>query len=309
MGEKQTLKIAHLKITDHLILGIAKALQDKNPDAFQKFVLEPQAKVGWNEIGDTLQKGDVDGAFILAPFAIDLFKNKTPIKLVLFGHRNGSILVRNEKAGVKNIEDFKGKMVILPYLLSVHCMLFNKLLEQKGLSMGPGKDVAYEVMAPGQMVDALSWDEEGELGGFIVAEPFGSQCIKKGIGQELSLSKDLWPNHPCCVLVMRDEALATKHDAVMEFTKALVSSGKFVQEKPKEAAIIGAPFLGQEVDVVEKVLTTPPDRITTDRLFPTVSELKEMVGYFSEKLGKLQGNIDLDTFVNTTYAEAAGAQA
>ena len=60
-------------ITDHLILGIAKALQDKNPDAFQKFVLEPQAKVGWNEIGDTLQKGDVDGAFILAPFARNNF--------------------------------------------------------------------------------------------------------------------------------------------------------------------------------------------------------------------------------------------
>ena len=307
MAEKKTLKIAHLPITDHLVLGVAKDMEEKGSVVMENCTIETIKKTGWNEIGDALRKKEVDGAFILAPFAMELFISGADIKLVLLGHKNGSILATSNSGGVKTLGDFKGKIVVFPYQLSIHTLLFHKLLKAKGLEMGPGKDVQIEVMAPGQIPQAVEWDEEGELAGFIVAEPFGSQVEKMGIGKIMALSKDIWPNHPCCVLVMRESALADSA-ATQDFINTLVKAGQFIHDNPHEAAVIGVPFLGQDVDVVEKVLTEPADRITTHELMPVLDDLKKIQSYFQENLGKLATPIDYDKFVDTSFAQVAGAK-
>lgn len=46
----------------------------------------------------------------------------------------------------------------------------------------------------------ISWDDIGAVGGFIVAEPVGSQVIKAGFGEGIILLKDILPNHPRCFL-------------------------------------------------------------------------------------------------------------
>ncbi len=306
MGKK-VFKIAHLPITDHLVLGVAKDMEDKGEANLEKCTIEPIKKVGWNEIGDALRNKEVDGAFILAPFAMELFISGADIKLVLFGHKNGSIIASSNSGGVKTLGDFKGKIVVFPYQLSIHTLLFHKLLKAKGLEMGPGKDVQIEVMAPGQIPEAVEWDEEGELAGFIVAEPFGSQVEKMGIGKVMALSKDIWPNHPCCVLVMRESALEDK-EAVQEFIDLLVKAGIYIQENPQAVTSVGSKFLGQDEDVVLKVLTEPADRITTHELMPVLDDLKKIQSYFQENLGKLMTPIDYDKFVDTSYAQAAGAK-
>ena len=306
MGKK-AFKIAHLPITDHLVLGVAKDMEEKGQVNLEKCTIEPVKKVGWNEIGDALRKKEVDGAFILAPFAMELFISGADIKLVLLGHKNGSIIASSNSGGVKTLNDFKGKIVVFPYQLSIHTLLFHKLLKAKGLEMGPGKDVQIEVMAPGQIPEAVEWDEEGELAGFIVAEPFGSQVEKMGIGKVMALSKDIWPNHPCCVLVMREPALEDK-EAVQEFINLLVKAGIYIQNNPKDVAAVGADFLGQDIDVVEKVLTEPADRITTHELMPVLDDLKKIQSYFQDNLGKLATPIDYDKFVDVSFATAAGAK-
>ncbi len=307
MGEKKTLKIAHLPITDHLVLGMAKEMEDTGQASMEHCTIEPIKKTGWNEIGDALRNKEVDGAFILAPFAMELFISGADIQLVLLGHKNGSVIASSNSGGVKTLADFKGKIVVFPYQLSIHTLLFHKLLKAKGLEMGPGKDVQIEVMSPGQIPEAVEWDEEGELAGFIVAEPFGSKVEKMGIGKVMALSKDIWPNHPCCVLVLREPALADS-ESTQELINTLVKAGEYIQNSPKEAAVIGAKFLGQDVDVIEKVLTEPIDRITTHELMPVLDDLKKIQSYFDENLGKLSTPIDYDKFVNTTFAEAAGAK-
>ena len=211
MAEKPALKIGYLKITDHLILGVTDLKLKKGMEKFEHCTLNPVLKNGWNEVADALSVKSLDGALILAPTAMDLFKAGTDIKLLLFAHKSGSILVKSKNAHIEKIEDFAGKTVLIPYQLSVHNMLFHKLLSEKGLKPGrsteKGIDVTLEVVAPFQMPEALEYDEEGEIGGFIVAEPIGSQVIAKGFGEEFYLSKDLWPNHPCCVFVVRSEII------------------------------------------------------------------------------------------------------
>lgn len=312
MADKPVIKVGHLKITDHLILGVTDLKVKKGKETFDYCSLEPVLKTGWNEVADDLTSGNIQGAFILAPTAMDLFKSGLGIKLILFTHKSGSILVKNKAANIEKIEDFAGKAVLIPYQLSIHNMLFHKLLAEKGLKPGTGKDkdvdVLLEVMAPAWMPEALQYDEDAEIAGFIVAEPIGSQVIAAGHGEEFFLSKDLWPNHPCCVFVVRDEVIEQYPDAVQELTNSLVKSGKSIEAERSAAAAIGAKFLGQDKAVMERVLTQPMDRITTGELFPVIEDLAAIQDYMHDNMNLMQTKIDMEKFVDTQFAKVANAK-
>lgn len=312
MADKPVLKIGHLKITDHLILGVTDLKLQKGMEKFEHCGLKAVLKNGWNEVADALATKSLDGALILAPTAMDLFKSGVDLKLLLLAHKAGSILVKNKKANIKKIEDFAGKTVLIPYQLSIHNMLFHKLLTEKGLKPGravePGIDVTLEVVAPFQMPEALQYDEEGEIGGFIVAEPIGSQVIASGLGEEFYLSKDLWPEHPCCVFVMRSEIIEKYPEAVQELTTSFVKSGLAIDAQPDPAAAIGANFLSQEKDVIHRVLTEPADRITTSELFPVLDDFETIQKYMMDKMDIMTSLIDLNKFIDTRFAKEAGAK-
>ena len=312
MPDIPVIRIGHLKITDHLILGITADKIKNGTETLRHCTLEPCLMHGWNQVADALADGSIEGAFILAPTAMDLFKSRVPVKLVLFTHRSGSILVKNKAAGIRSIADFKGKIVLIPYQLSVHHMLFHKLLAEMGLKPGttrdPHADVFLEVMAPTMMPEAIEYDDAGEIGGFIVAEPIGTQAIEKGFGEEVCLSKDLWPGHPCCVFVVRDHILKTYPEAIQEITTSFVQSGLFMDRNPDESARIGASFLSQEEGLIRSVLSQPADRITASELFPRLSDLRVIQDYMINDMNIMTSAIDMNAFVDPRFAENAGAK-
>jgi len=289
------------------VLGITQDKINKGVEEFKYLDLQCKPMMGWQQVAMALTGGQVDAAFILAPTAMDLYKAGLKAKLILFSHKSGSVLIKNKKAHIETIQDFKGKVVIIPYQLSVHNMLLHKLCSEAGIEPGAGKDVQLEVMAPMQMVEALQYDDEGEIAGFIVAEPFASQAVTEGYGEEFCLSKDIWPEHPCCVLVVRDEMLEKHPDAVHELTTSLVKSGKFIDTSVTTAARVGADFLGQKAEVIKRVLTEPADRITTANLFPIIDDLAIIQDYMHDKMGIMNAKIDLEQFIDTQFATAAKA--
>jgi NitT/TauT family transport system substrate-binding protein len=303
MGEKVKIRIGHLNITDHLILGITKDRVDSGAESFQYVDLETVPLMGWPDLVNKLEGNDLDGAFILAPSAMDLYKSGLPIKMVLLGHKTGSIFIKRSGAGIQTIQDFKGQTIIIPFQLSVHHMLVHQLLTEAGLT--PGKDVMFETLAPSQMPEALEYGEEDKLGGFIVAEPFGSVSLKAGHGELFSLSKDLWPKHPCCVFVMKDNFINNHPDALQELVNSLVKAGKLPGENPDAAAAVGAKFLKQDIALIKGILTEPADRIMTSELMPVHEDFEKMQNYMFEKMGVLKDKIDLDKFINPAFAKVA----
>ncbi len=312
MADKPVIKIGHLCITDHLILGVTNLKLKKGMETFEHCTLESVLKNGWNEVADALSTKAIDCALILAPTAMDIYKENEDIKLILLSHKSGSILVKNKRANIEKIEDFAGKTVLIPYQLSIHNMLFHKLLSEKGLKPGrttePDIDVPLEVVAPFQMLQALEFDEDGEIGGFIVAEPIGSQVIAKGIGEEFCLSKDIWPNHPCCVFVVRNEIIEKNPEAIQEITTSFVKSGLAIDDQPDSAAVIGADFLSQDKDVIKRVLTDPPDRILTGELLPDLEDFESIQKYMMDKMKIMTSLINLEKFIDIQFAKAAGAK-
>ncbi len=310
---KVRLSVAHIQITDHLTLGVLKhliATQKLNPKYFE---LETQCMPSWNPVQKALEKGDADAAFILAPIAMDLFSFDVPIKLVLFAHKNGSISVQNKKgAGQGSLKEFfKGKAFYIPHMLSIHHMLSTMFLREIGLKPGVAgnedADVLFEVVPPIKMPEFLA--KNPEVGGYTVAEPLGTKAIAAGTGDLMFLSAQLWDNHPCCVVTVRDDLIDTHPDAVQEFTTMLVQAGQFIAQNPDVAAEIAVEFLdpekklGLKVPVLKNVLKEPKG-IKTDDLFPVVEDLDRIQRYMVEEMG-FGTLIDLEKFVDTRFAEVA----
>ncbi|MCP4691986.1 MAG: response regulator [Desulfobacterales bacterium] len=310
---KVLLRMAHIQITDHLALGVLKSMIEKGDLKPKYFELDVQCMAGWNPVQQALEKGAVEGAFVLAPIAMDLYSYGAPIKLVLLAHKSGSIFVRSRQGDYtppfQNF--FRNKTFLIPHKMSVHHMLAHLFFRKIGLKSGMvgegAMDVNFEVVAPIKMQEYL--ENRPDAAGFMVAEPLGTKAIATGAAELQFLSSELWENHPCCVVTVRDKLIELYPDAVYELTDMLVQAGAFIERKPEVAAEIGVGFLdpmkklGLKVPILKNVLMEKKGLKTGD-LFPNVDALKRMHSYMLKNMG-IGTDFDMDEFVDARFAEAA----
>jgi NitT/TauT family transport system substrate-binding protein len=141
---------------------------------------------------------------------------------------------------------------------------------------------------------------------FIVAEPFGAQAELQKVGRVLILSKDIWPDHICCVLNLQQKVIDERPEAVQELISALIATGHEITQDPGAAAKSSKALLGQKPEVIEHVLTTPKDRVTYEKLVP---ELADFVATQDAliNLGVLKERIDLKAYLDDHFARKATA--
>lgn len=312
---KVVIRLGHIQITDHLALGILKHWIDTGEVNPERFILETDRLPGWNPVQEKLETGEVSGAMVLAPIAMDLYAYNVPIKLVLFAHKNGSGFVRSsryEEGPYSDKADFyKYKVVNIPHKMSIHNMLAHKYLTGLGLKPGvPGQkaiNVRFEVVPPVKMPPIMKEDES--VGGFIVAEPICTRAASSGLGSMEFVSGGMWPDHPCCVVALRQELIDTAPDAVQELTDLLVKAGRYVSENKKGAAEIALAFLdpegklGLSLPVLLQVLGQK-NGITMDDLYPSIEDLDKIQNYMYHDMG-IGKLIDLNKFVDLRFADKA----
>ena len=307
-------KVAHIQITDHLTLGVLKHKIESGEYEPKSFELETVKMPSWNPVQDSMEAAEVDAVFVLAPIAMDMFSAGVPLKLVLFAHKNGSIMVRSKQGKYRqgDASFFRDRSFFIPHRLSIHHMLSHMFLSDLGLKPGvPGTgqeiDVTFEVVPPIKMPEFLANDPSAC--GFMVAEPLGSKAIKAGIADLQLLSGKLWADHPCCVVCFRDEVIAEHPEAIQEFCDLLVKSGQFIAQEPDLAAQIAVKFLdpdkalGLAPEILKKVLTEP-NGITTHDLYPVKQDLARIQDYMMNEMDIGTG-IDIDQFVEPKFADKA----
>lgn len=295
-GSKTRARLGYLPLTDHLTV-IAHART-----TFETLDLEPVKFASWPELAEAVKAGAVETAFALTPIGLTLRGKGVPVKLVLLGHRNGSVLTVKVGDAVSSVADLKGMTIAIPSRFSTHNILLRRILAAEGLE--PGRDVEIVEMPPPEMVQALG---TGRIGAFIVAEPFGGQAELQHVGKVLKYSKDVWPNHICCTLLAREDLIAARPESVQELVGALVAAGRFVTEHPDEAAELSKKYLGQKPEVVRHVLTHPRDRVTFDDLLPTMADLEATQGDML-KFGIASTSVDLGAFLDDRFAKRAYAR-
>ncbi|NTV45003.1 MAG: ABC transporter substrate-binding protein [Chlorobiales bacterium] len=290
-GNKVPLKIGYLPITDHLLM-IASARE-----TLKNVEIQPVKFSSWAENAEALKAGAIDAGFLLTPMGLTLRQKGVPIKAVLLGHHNGSVITVSNNGDIKKIEDLKGKTIAVPSPFSTHNILLRKVLSEKGIDAA--RDLKIVDMPPPEMVVALA---TGRIHGFIVAEPFGAQAEDRKVGKILVLSKDIWPNHICCVLNVRENVISSNKEAVQEAISGMIRTAAFIESNPAQAAKDSYKILGQKPEIIEKVLTSPKDRITFQNLVPVKADFDAMQNYMVS-FGLAKEKVDLAAYLDTKFAE------
>ncbi len=288
---KVTLKIGYLPITDHLLL--IAALREK----FKNLVIQPVKFSSWPENAEALKAGAIDGSFLLTPMSLTLREKGAPIRVVLLGHRNGSSLTVKNSGEINSIKDLKGKIIAVPSPFSTHNILLRKILAEHGVDAA--HDLKIIDMPPPEMVVALA---TGRIHGYIVAEPFGVQAESQKIGKVLMLSKDIWHDHICCVLNLRENIINKYPEIVQELVSGLTRTASFIEANPLQAAKESVSLLGQKQEIIEKVLTTPPDRLTFNNLVPELADFSATQKYM-KSFGLPGTTVDLNAYLDNTFAK------
>jgi len=290
-GAKAKLKIGYLPITDHLLMIAAEREQ------FKSVEIQPTKFSSWPEISEALKVGAIDGAFLLTPIGLTLRQKGVPVKVVLLGHRNGSVITVKIGNEINKIEDLKGKTIAIPSPFSTHNLLLRKVLTEKNID--PIKDLKIIDMAPPEMVNALA---TGRIHGYIVAEPFGAQAEAQKVGKILTLSKDIWHDHICCVLNLRESVIASNPEAVQEMVSGFLRTATYIEANPVLAAKGSTKILGQKPDIIEKVLTTPRDRLSFLNLVPNKADFTATQDYMI-KFGVAKERVDLAGYLDDRFAK------
>jgi NitT/TauT family transport system substrate-binding protein len=171
-----------------------------------------------------------------------------------------------------------------------------KVLTEKGID--PNRDLKIIDMAPPEMVVALA---TGRIHGYIVAEPFGAQAEAQKVGKILALSKDIWHNHICCVLNVQEKLVQKYPGELQELVAGYLRTADFIEANPVQAAKESLKILGQKTEIVERVLTTPADRLTFRNLAPAKADFAATQDYMI-KFGIAKEKVELSSYLDDRFA-------
>jgi len=289
-NRKVKLKIGYLPITDHMLIMAASM------GKFQHAEIEPVKFSSWPDISEAIKAGAIDGAFLLTPIGVTLYKKGVPLRAVMLGHRNGSVITVKVGKSIEKTGDLRGKTIAIPSPFSTHNILLRKIMLENNI---PVSSVRMIDMAPPEMPVALA---TGRIDGYIVAEPFGAQAEFMNVGEILMLSRDIWKDHICCVLNINESVVQKHPESVRELVSGMVNTAGFIKNNPKKASEKSVDFLGQKPGVVEHVLTKPKGRLTFNHLKPEISDFEATQNYMVE-FGIADRKVSLKNYVSTDFFE------
>lgn len=318
LGGNLNIRIGHLKIIDHLILGYSVFRLQSNGDPLHHSTLKNIPMNSWEQICNSLRNGDIHGAFITAPLAMDLFAAGLDISMLMFVHRAGSLMVRNRRARIKNLVDLQGKTILIPSNLSVQNMLLHKLLTAAGLpirSYGPlksdPKDITTEAVSPFLMPQMLKNDQDLDIAAYMVPEPYGSQAIAESVADKFCTSDSLWKDHPCCIFVMRNDLESSQGKALEELVHHFFQSAAALNTQLAGSQIddqtldFAQNFLGQKQEIVKEALLNSGISFVPAKLIPDKDVLDIIQTYMTDTMGVMPQTIDLDAFLELSHATKA----
>jgi len=301
MEETPCIRIGHLKIIDHLLLGLA------SPDCS---AIEPIAMNSWEQLTEALISKKIDGAFIPAPIAMHLFASGLNIRLLMFVHRAGSIIVKKAHPTLLTLTDFAAKTVLVPSEMSIQNMLLHRLLSSRGVALGahddPDADVAYEAVPPGLMNEMMASDTDHDIAGCAMPDPFATTAICDGLAQRICTTDKLWKTHPCCTFVVAHPLLQQQAAPLAQIVNAFVRTAKTLELPLEEKfAVQAQSFLDISRTILDQSLNKCAIRFDPDLLVPDMAALKTIAAYLKEPMGLLPHEIQLDKLVDSSLIQNA----
>lgn len=307
--QRKSLRVGHLPVTCHLTCPVTSWVS-KHSDQHSEFV--SWRYTSWPAMTEDIDAGNLDAAFILAPLAMVMQRQGTPVKIVHLGHRDGTAIVVRDDSPYQTFGDLRGKRIAIPHRYSNQRILIEKLKDEFRFT---NADITLIDYPPPEMPAGL---KSGQFEAYIVGEPFAAKAEMDGFGRVLYFTKDIWPNFISCVLVVTQRLIDRDPELVAELVQGISASGKWIDEgderlmagiretdngntdeitipagfgkSPRmQAALIAAQqeYYNQDPELLKFVLTRPVDRVRYTQLnlakddFQEIQDYAQRLGFFS----------------------------
>ncbi|HET7433180.1 MAG TPA: ABC transporter substrate-binding protein [Thermoanaerobaculia bacterium] len=268
----------------------------------------PRMFQGFPEIKEALMSNKMQAGFMVAPMAIALRAQGVPIKIVYLGHRYGSAVVVAKNGPVKSFEDLKGKVVAIPSRFSDERLILFRAMAKHGMKPS---DLHMVEMAPPDVAGALA---AGAIDAFSMGEPYPSQAEMAGFGRVLFPAREYWPDYISCVLVVRQDVIDKRPEAVQVLVDGIARSGLWLDNPPKRRArrehaadFVGRFYFRQDPRLLQWALTKPLDRVMYQPLTPLRGDF-ELIVKLMRETGVLDRDIAFEEYIDTRFAEGAKGQ-
>ncbi len=297
--EKRKVTVAYLPVTCQLTCPVTDYIS-KFSDAGELYL--PRMFQGFPEMKEALLSNRVQAAFIVAPMAIALKAQGVPIKIVYLGHRYGSAVVVQKNGPIKTFADMRGRTIAIPSRFSDERLLLFRAMKAWGIRPSEIKMVE---MAPPDVSGALA---AHAIDAFVMGEPFPSQAEMAGFGRVLFQARDYWPDYMSCILVVRQDLIDSRPEAVQVLVDGIARSGLWLDtSKPHRedaADFVGRFYYNQKPALLRWALTKPMDRVVYSPLAPRKADF-DMVRDLMIETGVLNKKIEFNEYADTRFSDKA----
>ena len=255
------LKIGYIPITDASPLLIAHANNYFKEEGLN--VKPPVLIRSWSALVEAFLADKVNLVHFLMPIPIWMrYNNHTDVKIMAWDHTNGSAITVRGDTNISDFSDLGGKQIAVPYWYSMHNVILQMALRKHGLTPVikshserlNNNEVNLFILSPPEMPLALAGKK---IDGYIVAEPFNALGELKINAKILRFTGDIWKNHPCCVVVMKESLIKEKPVFAQKVLNGVVKAELWLANNRERAANIlsknGKGYLPVDEEIILRV--------------------------------------------------------
>lgn len=195
--------------------------------------------------------GLIDMGYVgAAPALQSHIKQGVEIRLLAGVNLEGSAIVVD--ADINTTLDMNDKRIATPAEGNVQDILLALACEQAGLNYQQNLTVQY--LSPTLMIQQL---QTGEIDGFVAWEPHiaNSQAQLPPVGKILNTSHEIWPGHPCCVLVCQLAFLQAQPGIAEKVIRAHLRATEFIRTHHDETVDVAVAWTGLPNTTIEPAMS------------------------------------------------------
>ncbi|MGO9118605.1 MAG: ABC transporter substrate-binding protein [Desulfomonilaceae bacterium] len=216
---------------------------------------------------------DLDFGYVgEAPATVAVANRVADIKIIAQVNLEGSAVVVHKDSGLKSLKDLVGKTVAVPGYATVQDFLFRRALTGNSIALNSVNTI---IIKPPEMIPALNTKQ---IDAFVAWEPYPAKAVTSGTAEVLASSSEMWPKHPCCVLVVDTQFMNKNPQSVAGIIRAHIKATKFILDNMDEAVQVGVKFTGMDAETVKLAMNNIKYEYD-----PDIQGVLEYVTFLSER--------------------------
>lgn len=193
--------------------------------------------------------GELDVGYVgQAPATAAVMNGVADVQFIAQVNLEGSAIVCRKEGSPATVKNLKGKMVAIPGHATMQDFLLRRALHNSGMTF---QDIRPIVLKPSEMPQAL---EQKNIDAFIAWQPYPVLAVKMQSARVVIDSRDIWKDHPCCVLIARRSLCVEQPETIKKILAANEKACAFIASQPEEAAAIAAKYTSIERSVLKEAM-------------------------------------------------------